>query len=664
MAAWLGRWKVPPQQRWPVITPADRFAVGGLPPFRSALSVGTPSLPHRRISSAFVSPCDRPVQWSAQSPDLNPVDFFLWDYPKAAVFRDIPTTPENMQECTVCACNTLQQATLKESVLSFIHRLNWCIVAIGHHFEHPMDHSGGAVRLLTSHQGDPGSIPVRVSGFSHVGIVPVNAISLLVFSRISTFPHSFIPAPLHTSITLTSSQKLAVERCPNLFTHCSPFPTIHGAPSLEAPPASTQPFSAALRHVHHSRQLLPDFATRPMPSNPLSRPRSRSCLSPHPYGATSTSPLPWGIMELTYDCPSAHVQLNESTSHTIAPSAFAELASIQSRPTCTYVGWTAGTKTQSTSISSQQFIPHTAWGHNHVFCQQVLPGKGGKGILGLPGIQTTCRHHPQELAAVLSTSWGRALLDTMLYFGREEGPFVKLPPEGTEKHTPRQKWLRHPVFHQTLRNSLRLVQPPLYPSQLLFDISITHSSYFLILLCDPSRATCCATHALKASLLPGGRQRKHLAAAASQLTHTLSDQLPTTHTVVYNMAQVLLRQTDEGAPTRKCSGVRASNSYGSDDKEHKGLEFSTTDISAKRVIIFSNLPPIGHQMKCSWWVEMPNNVEFIVLDELPSSVINNTLVLTMPNDLASIQYPKLPQDEGMYCLESCMEVLVLEMSRN
>ncbi|KAJ8874387.1 hypothetical protein PR048_025236, partial [Dryococelus australis] len=47
--------------------------------------------------------------------------------------------------------------------------------------------------LLAFHQGDLGSIPCRVTGFSHVGIVPDDAVGRRIFSVISRLPHPFIP---------------------------------------------------------------------------------------------------------------------------------------------------------------------------------------------------------------------------------------------------------------------------------------------------------------------------------------------------------------------------------------------------------------------------------------------------------------------------------------
>ncbi|KAJ8883242.1 hypothetical protein PR048_015082 [Dryococelus australis] len=57
------------------------------------------------------------------------------------------------------------------------------------------------------------------SGFSHVGIVPDDAVGRWVFSGISRFPRSSFPRRfIPTSITLIGSQDLDVKSHPNLFT--------------------------------------------------------------------------------------------------------------------------------------------------------------------------------------------------------------------------------------------------------------------------------------------------------------------------------------------------------------------------------------------------------------------------------------------------------------
>ncbi|KAJ8887816.1 hypothetical protein PR048_014034 [Dryococelus australis] len=57
-----------------------------------------------------------------------------------------------------------------------------------HSIDGPVRPRGGAISTLASHQGEPGSIPDRVNGFSQVGTVPDDAIGRRVFSRISRFP--------------------------------------------------------------------------------------------------------------------------------------------------------------------------------------------------------------------------------------------------------------------------------------------------------------------------------------------------------------------------------------------------------------------------------------------------------------------------------------------
>ncbi|KAJ8867471.1 hypothetical protein PR048_031273 [Dryococelus australis] len=61
-----------------------------------------------------------------------------------------------------------------------------------------------AVSTLASHQSEPGSIPGRITGFSHVGVVPDDAVGRRVFSEISRFSRPFIPGLLHTRLNCPS----------------------------------------------------------------------------------------------------------------------------------------------------------------------------------------------------------------------------------------------------------------------------------------------------------------------------------------------------------------------------------------------------------------------------------------------------------------------------
>ncbi|KAJ8889772.1 hypothetical protein PR048_009275 [Dryococelus australis] len=60
---------------------------------------------------------------------------------------------------------------------------------------------GCVISTLASHQGEPGSIPGWVTGFSQVGIVPDDAVGRRVFSGMSRFPRPCTPAPLSPRVS-------------------------------------------------------------------------------------------------------------------------------------------------------------------------------------------------------------------------------------------------------------------------------------------------------------------------------------------------------------------------------------------------------------------------------------------------------------------------------
>ncbi|KAJ8866861.1 hypothetical protein PR048_032722 [Dryococelus australis] len=76
---------------------------------------------------------------------------------------------------------------------------------------HSAGHSGRldedchSINTLASHQGEPGSIPDRVTGFSQVGIVLDDAVGRRVFSGISRFPPPLHPGAAPNSLQSPSS---------------------------------------------------------------------------------------------------------------------------------------------------------------------------------------------------------------------------------------------------------------------------------------------------------------------------------------------------------------------------------------------------------------------------------------------------------------------------
>ncbi|KOC58737.1 hypothetical protein WH47_10111, partial [Habropoda laboriosa] len=52
--------------------------------------------------------------WPPRSPYLSPLDHFLWGTLKTEVYREPPTTVEDMQERTREACATLASETIRD----------------------------------------------------------------------------------------------------------------------------------------------------------------------------------------------------------------------------------------------------------------------------------------------------------------------------------------------------------------------------------------------------------------------------------------------------------------------------------------------------------------------------------------------------------------------
>ncbi|KAJ4426763.1 hypothetical protein ANN_26562 [Periplaneta americana] len=66
------------------------------------------------------------VQWPARSPDLSPLDFFLWGTIKDNVYQNILTTPDDMQQRIRQTYVSIQPKTCRAVIRSFGERLRMC----------------------------------------------------------------------------------------------------------------------------------------------------------------------------------------------------------------------------------------------------------------------------------------------------------------------------------------------------------------------------------------------------------------------------------------------------------------------------------------------------------------------------------------------------------
>lgn len=77
-----------------------------------------------------------PIAWPPRSPDLTPLDFFLWGYVKGIVYRTVPTTKEDMKNRIRNAFANVTEPMLRNVRETFLRRLNLCIQENGNIFEH------------------------------------------------------------------------------------------------------------------------------------------------------------------------------------------------------------------------------------------------------------------------------------------------------------------------------------------------------------------------------------------------------------------------------------------------------------------------------------------------------------------------------------------------
>lgn len=75
------------------------------------------------------------VEWPPRSPDLTPLDFFLWGHLKSVVYQSRVRTIQELQDRIRAVCSTVTQQMLENVSRSWCRRINMCVEVLGHHFE-------------------------------------------------------------------------------------------------------------------------------------------------------------------------------------------------------------------------------------------------------------------------------------------------------------------------------------------------------------------------------------------------------------------------------------------------------------------------------------------------------------------------------------------------
>lgn len=76
------------------------------------------------------------IEWPARSPDLTPMDFFLWGHIKSIIYKTPVQNVEDLRNRIVEACNNIPLQTFQNVREEFTLRLSHCQIVGGLQFEH------------------------------------------------------------------------------------------------------------------------------------------------------------------------------------------------------------------------------------------------------------------------------------------------------------------------------------------------------------------------------------------------------------------------------------------------------------------------------------------------------------------------------------------------
>lgn len=108
------------------------FQQDGAPPHNSRLVV---NYLDERFGENWMG-TNGPVRWPARSPDLTPLDFFIWGHLKEEVYRTPPTNREDMEIRVRGAINGITELQLDNMLRATVKKTRLCRDNNGQHFEH------------------------------------------------------------------------------------------------------------------------------------------------------------------------------------------------------------------------------------------------------------------------------------------------------------------------------------------------------------------------------------------------------------------------------------------------------------------------------------------------------------------------------------------------
>jgi len=77
-----------------------------------------------------------PIRWPARSPDLNPLDFFFWEYCKELMYKTLPEDQEDLETKFRYVVWSIDEDMMENVKAYLLKRMTACVRMDGGHFKH------------------------------------------------------------------------------------------------------------------------------------------------------------------------------------------------------------------------------------------------------------------------------------------------------------------------------------------------------------------------------------------------------------------------------------------------------------------------------------------------------------------------------------------------
>lgn len=76
------------------------------------------------------------IEWPARSPDLSPLDYFLWGHLKSRIYQTQPNTLDDLRHRILDEIQIIEPNVIRNAVAEFYYRIGYCQIQKGAQFEH------------------------------------------------------------------------------------------------------------------------------------------------------------------------------------------------------------------------------------------------------------------------------------------------------------------------------------------------------------------------------------------------------------------------------------------------------------------------------------------------------------------------------------------------